>query len=72
LNTEIVHHLLAFRPYKRLILMIGLQEIEIERPEDARVVSVDGTADFYDLRLVERIKINDDFGFDELKRMLKE
>jgi hypothetical protein len=80
LNSQIVRLLLDFRPYKRLILFIGRDEVEIERPQDARVIgdgdilvhSVDGTTDFYDLNQVERIKIDDDFGFDELRRMLKE
>lgn len=80
LNSQIVRLLLDFRPCKRLILFIGRDEVEIERPQDARVIgdgdilvhSVDGTTDFYDLNQVERIKIDDDFGFDELRRMLKE
>ena len=68
-----------FRPFKRLWLHLGDHEIEIARPEDVRVLaevdtlvsSVDGNTDFYDLRLIERVRVDDDFGFVELGQMWK-
>jgi hypothetical protein len=79
MDANVVSRLLAFRPFKRFYLCIGRDEVFIERPEHAKLlgdtetlfVSEDGTADFYDLRLVERIRVDDDFGFDELGRMWK-
>jgi hypothetical protein len=79
MNAAVLKRLLAFRPFKRLYLCIGDHEIEVNRPEDVRILeeaetlvwSVDGTTDLYDLRLIERVRIDDDFGFDELDRMWK-
>jgi hypothetical protein len=78
-NAVVLERLLALRPFKKLLLVIGDFEFSIDRPQDVRVLadadllirSVNGKTDFYDLRLVERLHLQD-FGFDDLDKMLKE
>jgi hypothetical protein len=79
LDVQVLERLLAFRPFKRLYLCIGDHELAIDRPQDVKILSeietlvwsVDGTTDFYDLKLVDRIRVDDDFGFDELRQIWK-
>jgi hypothetical protein len=80
LNAAIVEHLLAFQPFRRFVLVtVRGQEYVVNSPKDYRVLgevdtlfwTEDGTADFLDLKLVEQIRMDDDFGFAEFKQMWK-
>ena len=80
MNSAILEHLLKFKPFARLQLVtVSKHEYEIKRPTELRVLgkmetavwSVDGNTDFIDLKLIERIRVDDDFGFAELERMFE-
>ena len=78
MNGDIVRRLLAFEPFKRFSLVTTTgHEYEVKSPGNYRVIgeadtlfwSEDGTADFIDLKLIERVRIDDDFGPVELDRL---
>jgi hypothetical protein len=78
MNAEIVRRLLAFQPFKRFFLVtVSGHEYEVTSPKHYQVLTEsetlfwteDGTGDFLDLNLVERIRMDDDFGFHELSQL---
>ena len=78
MNAELERQLLALQPFKRFVLVtITGHEYEVKSPKHYQVLTEsetlfwaeDGTADFVDLNLVERIRMDDDFGFHELSQL---
>jgi hypothetical protein len=78
-DSAVVERLLSLRPFRRFVIFAGSHDWAVDRPENLRVLrgidtlvwSWKGTTDFIDLKLVERIKIEDDFGFAELDEFWK-
>ena len=78
MHASIVQQLLKFEPFKRFVLITAAgHEYEVNSPKHYRILdesdvlfwTEDGTGDFIDLKLVERIRVDDDFGFVELDRL---
>jgi len=80
MNGAVIGELLKLRPFRRFVLVtVSGHEYEIQQPQNCRVLgeaetlvwSHEGTTDFVDLKLIERIRMDDDFGFAEVEQIWK-
>ena len=79
MNADVVRRLLSRRPFQRFVLSTWSgHEYEVASPEhwrmfgdDVVVRSCEGMTNIVDLKLVESIRIDEGFGFDELEQMWK-
>ena len=79
MSSDVVKRLLKKRPFTRFVLcLITEHEYEVDNVEhwrllgeDVIVRSAEGMTDLIDLKLVERIRIDEGFGFAELERLWK-
>jgi hypothetical protein len=78
MDGSLVASLLAHRPFRRFVIVtLSGHEYEVKSPEHYRVIrdgdvlfwTEDGTGDFLDLKMVERIRMPDHFGFAELDQL---
>jgi hypothetical protein len=77
LNAELIKRLMALRPSRRFYLCgASAEEYEVADPKHWRswtrrtcVWAEDGTTDFLDLKLIERVRMDDDFGPAELEQI---
>jgi hypothetical protein len=78
MDGALIANLLSLRPFRRFVIVtLSGHEYEVKSPEHYRVIrdgdvlfwTEDGTSDFLDLKMVERIRMDDDFGFSELDQM---
>ena len=77
--TQAVRDLLKFEPFARFYLVAGDQEWFIENPKmlwipddcDFAVFGKEGTSDIINLSVVTHVRIDDDFGLGEAKRIWK-
>jgi hypothetical protein len=78
-NPEVIRRLLKQKPFKRFVLCLATDyEYEVDNIEHWRLLaddviarSAEGITDLIDLKLVERIRIEDGFTFEELDRLMK-
>ena len=80
MDGTLISRLLALRPFRRFVIVtLSSHEYEVDSPDRYRVLSEhdvlfwtqDGTSDFLDLKMIERIRMDDDFGLAELEQLPK-
>ena len=79
MNPEVVRRLLKQKPFKRFVLCLATDyEYEVDNVEHWRLIadnviarSAEGMTDLINLKLVDRIRIEDGFTLEALDRLMK-